>query len=484
MRFASKILRAVAVETLSRCLTGRPEDLRRLLLLEKTPFPSPVLRAFLRQLRRDLDGAVSGVFANILLHIGRNSNLAARRRLVENLIFNWGVRGAELRTKARSGGRWVPFIVVVSPTMRCNLKCTGCYAGLYARDGELNEQELDRLFSECRSIGNYFVVISGGEPYLLKDSLLRLFRKYDDMFFLTYTNGTKFDEPLVRELAAFGNVAPALSVEGFEAETDARRGPGVYARILESMRLLKKHGVMFGISVTYTSGNINVVTKDEFVDFYMKEGALFAWYFMFMPVGRDPVLELVPSPEQRVYCGKRVGELRKKYPLFLADFWNDGPAVAGCMAAARRYLHVLNSGRIEACVFAHFGVDNIRDTSLVDAANSPFFRAIRERFPYNKTGNLKRPCIILDNPHVLREVVDEFVPPQGHEHCEDLIRDPRIMQWVDNYAARLEELTEPAWLEMIENPASRWYRENKEYKNLFTFGKMGWHEEKKQALRQ
>ena len=472
MSLAKSVLQSIAVESISRCLTGNPTDLRHLFLLEKIPYPSPVLRAFLRRLRLELDEGGGGL-ANILLHLGRHSNLAARRKLVENLIFNWGVKGAELRTKARSGGQWVPFIVAISPTMRCNLKCTGCYSGLYSKDGELNEEDLDRIFAECRSIGNYFIVITGGEPYLLREPLLRLFRKYNDMFFLTYTNGTKFDEELAKELGELGNVAPAISVEGFAEETDARRGPGVYARILETMSLLHRHGVMFGISVTYTSRNVDLVTSDGFIEFFQSRGAVFAWYFMFMPVGKDPVLELVPSPEQRVHCGQRVGILRRKYPLFMADFWNDGPAVGGCMAGARRYLHILNSGRVEACVFAHFGVDNIRNTSLLDAANSPFFRAIRDRFPYNQTANLKRPCMIIDNPKVLRDLVDEFVVPQGHAHCEDFLRDPQIMEWVDRYAARFEELTEPAWQEIIENPNSRWFQGKDEYRNLFTFGKMG-----------
>ncbi len=150
----------------------------------------------------------------------------ARRRLIRNLFFHWGVRGASLRIRIRSSGKWVPFVVTMSPTMRCNLNCRGCYSGLYSKQGELSEAELDRLFTECKSMGDYFVVLTGGEPYLLKDSLLRLFRKHNDMYFLTFTNGTMLDEPLVDELARLGNVAPALSLEGFEAETDRRRGRG------------------------------------------------------------------------------------------------------------------------------------------------------------------------------------------------------------------------------------------------------------------
>jgi hypothetical protein len=211
------------------------------------------------------------------------------------------------------------------------------------------------------------------------------------------------------------------------------------------------------------------VTTDRFVEFYASRGALFGWYFMFMPVGTDPILELVPTPEQRVLCGQRVAELRRRHPIFLADFWNDGPAAGGCLAAGRRYLHILNSGRVEPCVYAHFGVDNIREKSILDAANSPFFRAIRREFPYNESGNLKRPCMIIDNPRVLRNLVQEYVVPQGHRHAEDLVRDPDLVRWMDDYAARFEELTEPAWREIIDNPESRWHRNKDEYKGLFRF---------------
>ncbi|MBN2551310.1 MAG: radical SAM protein, partial [Spirochaetales bacterium] len=311
-------------------------------------------------------------------------------------------------------------------------------------------------------------VVSGGEPYIMKEVWLRLFRKYRDMYFLTYTNGTLLDPATIKALARLGNVAPAISVEGFQEHTDRRRGRGVYARLMKSMDLLKAAGVIFGISVTYTSENIDLITTDEFVRYYIDKGAIFAWYFMFMPVGKDPILELVPTPEQRVYCGDRVAELRKAHPLFMADFWNDGPAVGGCLAGGRQYLHILNSGRIEPCVFAHFGAHNIRDVSILQAVNSPFFEAIRREFPYNEIANLKRPCMIMDNPQVLRKVVDEHLIPEGHEHSEDIIRDPKVVEWIDRYAEDFKSLTDPLWLELIRDPEYRWYEHGEEYQGLFS----------------
>jgi MoaA/NifB/PqqE/SkfB family radical SAM enzyme len=467
MSLKGHFVRKLATRKVARCLTGKPEDLKHLLELAGVRIHNPGLSAFLKRLSQDMSEG-SGL-ANILLRIGNNANAVHKRRLVENLGFNWVVRGGRIRTGLRVEHGWVPFIIVVSPTMRCNLKCTGCYSALYSKDGELSPGDLEHVLRECKSIGCYFVVISGGEPFLLKDSLLRLFKRHRDVFFLVYTNGTLIDEDLAKAMARLGNVSPAISVEGYREQTDRRRGKGVYDKAARAMELLRRNGVLFGISVTYTRENVSLVTEDAFVEHYSAMGAMFGWYFMFMPVGKDPILDLVPTPEQRVACGRRVAELRKRHPMFLADFWNDGPAAAGCLAAGRRYLHILNSGRVEPCVYAHFGVDNIREKSLLEAANSPFFRALRREFPYNDIANLKRPCILIDNPEVLRKVVEEQLVPEGHDHAEDIIRDPQVRAWIDDYARRFRELTDPEWLKIIADPQSRWYRGNDEYKNLFRF---------------
>ena len=74
-------------------------------------------------------------------------------------------------------------------------------------------------------MGIYFITISGGEPFIRQD-LLDIFAAHNDMFFQVFTNGTLIDERMARTLSDLGNVLPAVSVDGWEKETDARRGPG------------------------------------------------------------------------------------------------------------------------------------------------------------------------------------------------------------------------------------------------------------------
>ena len=467
MSIKNALAKRFIVNKISNSLTGNVKDLKRLVKLPEKFTVEPSVQNFIESLGSATDE--DRAFARLFLRIGKALSPSYRKKIVRNLIYNAYIYGAKKRHDMSTNDNWVPGLFVMSPTMRCNLHCTGCYAGLYEKDGDLPESEVDRILGEARDLGIYFVVISGGEPYIRKDMLFRMFKKYSDMFFLTYTNGTFLDADAAKKLAKLGNVAAAISVEGYEEETDERRGKGVYRKILKAMEYLKREGVLFGISVTYTKYNIDVITDDKFIEYFMDKGAIFGWYFMFMPVGKDPILDLVPTPEQRVYTGKRVTALREKYPMFLADFWNDGPAAGGCLAGGRQYMHILNSGNVEPCVFAHFSVDNIKGKTLMEVANSPFFKAIRHRFPYNDEGNLKRPCMIIDNPEVLRSIVDEYHVSPGHTHSESIVHDPKVVKWVNNYAEEFKRLVDPEWEKEINNPNDRWYKEGIEYKELFRF---------------
>ncbi|GAH67635.1 unnamed protein product, partial [marine sediment metagenome] len=171
---------------------------------------------------------------------------------------------------------------------------------------------------------------------------------------------------------------------GFEKETDRRRGKGAWARIMKSMDVLNDNGVLFGFSVTATRDNNELVVSDEFVDLLIEKGAFVGWYFNYIPIGKEPDMELMPTPEQRDYRRKRILEIRKSKKLIAADFWNDGPLVNGCMAGGKNYLHINANGDVEPCVFVHFAADNIKGKSLTDILTSDFFMAFRKRQPYTE----------------------------------------------------------------------------------------------------
>jgi len=336
-----------------------------------------------------------------------------------------------------------PLLLVISPTMRCNLNCVGCYAGMYSKKDDLPEEVMDRLITEAKQMGIYFMVISGGEPFFYKP-LMDIFRKHDDVTFQVYTNGTLIDKEMAGRIVDLGNVIPCISVEGFKEETDLRRGEGVYAKVIQAMDNLKEAKGLYGFSATVTRHNSDLLTSDDFVDFYTEEkGCFIGWYFQYMPIGTRPSLELMTTPEQRIQRLERINRMRKEKQVLISDFWCDGPLVGGCMAGGHNYLHINQNGDVEPCVFAHFAVDNIKEKSLAEALNSDFFRAIRERRPYHP--NLLRPCMIIDHPYVLRECVAQCGAHATHPEAEGILTE--LAPDLDCYGEEYGRLADEVWME-------------------------------------
>ena len=147
---------------------------------------------------------------------------------------------------------------------------------------------------------------------------------------------------------------------------------------MKAMELLRKYGIIFGASICYTRKNIEAVTDDKFLHMLEDKGVRYAFYFHFMPVGKNSSPELMPTVEQRKYIIKKIRELRSDdsdLMLYPMDFQNDGEFVGGCIAGGRNYFHINSAGDAEPCVFIHYSNKNIHDSSLLEILQSPLFMA-------------------------------------------------------------------------------------------------------------
>lgn len=359
-----------------------------------------------------------------------------------------------------------PGFITISPTNVCNLKCKGCYAGDIYTKHTLDFDIFDRIISDMKKeFASHFFVISGGEPFMYKNNgktLMDILAKHNDSYFLCYTNGTLITKEKAKKLAQLGNFTPAISVEGFEKETDERRGKGTFKKIMEAMDNLKEAGVLFGISATPCSHNADLLLSDEFLNFFFKEkSAFYGWYFQYMPIGRNPSLKLMVTPEQRVKMHKTIWEKVKKDRLFIGDFWNSGTASDGCMAAGRGggYFYIMWDGTITPCVFIPFkdkNYNNIYDIykrgeTLTDVIKSPLFTSIRKWHssywwdqPKERCGNLLAPCIIRDNSDVFSKIVKAVEASHIDEGARTYLS--FIEQGkMPKYNTKYRKLSEPIW---------------------------------------
>ena len=359
----------------------------------------------------------------LIMKILDETNPQVLNKLLKTLIIDCNLMAWPEQEKNRKEMKCpIPWAILMDPTSACNLHCTGCWAAEYGHKQNLTYEEMDSIINQGVELGTHIYIYTGGEPLVRKKDLIRICEEHQDCAFLSFTNGTLIDDEFCQEMVRVGNFVPAISVEGFEAATDSRRGDGVFNKVADAMKLLKSYGLPFGVSCCYTSQNAESIASEEFFDWMIDQGVLFAWIFTYMPVGADTTTELMVRPEQREHLYHFVRDMRNKKPIFTLDFQNDGEYVGGCIAGGRRYLHINAAGDVEPCVFIHYANSNIREDSLIDALRSPLFMEYYNNQPFND--NLLRPCPLLENQDALAEMVDRSgahsTDLQEQENAHDL----------------------------------------------------------------
>ncbi len=383
--------------------------------------------------------------------------------LVEQAFFQDECRKSVINSFEERYDLKPPAFITLSPTKKCNLHCMGCYASSTAGSAEsLDWSTVDKVMTELHDeMGMRFFVISGGEPAMYHSegkTILDLPKKWKDSFFLIYTNGTLITDSIAEEMAELGNITPAISVEGFEKETDDRRGKGIYKQILKAMKNLRNAGVPFGTSVTATKNNVNVLLTDEFYKFYFEElGATYMWMFQYMPVGRKFTTELMVTPEQRFDLFKKQKQVLSEKEWFVADFWNSSILSDGCISCGTSggYFYIDWNGNIMPCVFVPYYKHNVKQLfsegkKIADALFSDFFVKGREwqsdYFNQNgKLGNLLRPCFIRDHHKAFLDIaIEANVLPQD-EAAKEAIEDEDYHKELIQFDEELKVIEDPYW---------------------------------------
>ena len=374
-----------------------------------------------------------------------NINKNCQEKFLENFILKGLIENNKIRRKLFNEISTSPYSILISPTMRCNLNCIGCYAKNYKKEDDLPFEIFDRIIKEGKELGVLIFTILGGEPFIRKD-IFEIFQKHSDAYFQVYSNGTLIDEKIAEKLVKVGNVTVQFSIEGFKERTDERRGEGMFDKIMKAMNILREGGVPFGYSVCVTRKNVEEVMSDRFVELMAQKGCLIGWHFLYMPVCGDKNIELMPTPKQRNLMRERRDYIKENFPIFIIDFWNDAPYVGGCISG-KYYCHINHLGDVEPCIFTHFAQVNIKNTTLKEALNCQLFKEIRKRQPFNR--NLYLPCPLIDNPWASRIFLKTPGVYPTHPGAETLIED--LKDKIDKYSQGVHWVYKRIWEEESKN---------------------------------
>lgn len=393
------------------------------------------------------------------------------KTMLLNLGYEAFFRGTKMiRTNREKYNCNIPWLILFDPTMACNLHCVGCWSGTYGHKSSMSFEDMDKIVTEGKELGAYLYMMTGGEPTVKMKEIFKLAEKHNDCFFALYSNSTLINDEMAEKVRQLGNITFMLSIEGTEETNDARRGEGHYAAAMRAMDILRNHGIVFGTSICYTRANVEAVTSDAFFHLLEEKGARFGFYFHLMPVGNNAAPELMPTVEQRKYMIRRIREVRgpeSNIEFFPMDFQNDGEYVGGCIAGGRNYFHINSNGDAEPCVFIHFSNANIHDSTILEMLQSPLFMAYHEGQPFNR--NHLRPCPMLENPQLLRDMVKATGAHQTNlESPEDV---DHLCAKCDDYAKAWAPAAEQEWAnERHRKPSYENYtKEKREHPELAAF---------------
>lgn len=295
----------------------------------------------------------------------KNTNKTCMKKIIYNFIGNHIWFGSSKREKlGEKVGRKIPFTLLVTPSMRCNLRCVGCDTASYSKKDDLQYEEMDKIVKECKELGVYYIVILGGESFF-NDYLMEIYNKYPDVMFMPLTNGTLFNDKVAERLANMGNVFPIISLDGDEIYIDKIRGRGVFQSIIYSMQILKKNGIPFGVYTNTKSDNVKNVISDDFLDLLIKKGAR---AIMYSPINlKGDTIEKynksVLSPGERFNLGNRSKEIRNTKEILTIDLFNDVDNF-NKLKEEDYFYHINSRGMLSNCRASKKLFGNIKEKSI------------------------------------------------------------------------------------------------------------------------
>ncbi|MGI6220666.1 MAG: radical SAM protein [Coriobacteriales bacterium] len=295
------------------------------------------------------------------------------------------MHAVRLRSSHEKSGLHVPPFLIASIASECNLDCVGCYAHAFGTIGdaagrrELSAAAWEKVFLEAERLGVSFILLAGGEPTMRRD-VIEMAASHPDIIFPIFTNGTLLDDSYRKLFDDHRNLIPLFSIEGTDGQTDARRGAGVAAQVRSSMEHFSERGILWGISLTATTENVDVVTDDAFVRELYGRGCGTIIYNEFVPVQKGTA-HLALDLERHNALMARMDELARDPAyenMVTIAFPGNEELMGGCLAAGRGFFHIAQDGAIEPCPFSPFSVANIIEVGLEGALRSPFFERVRE----------------------------------------------------------------------------------------------------------
>ena len=224
---------------------------------------------------------------------------------------------------------------------------------------------MEDIFRQAKDIGITFIVLAGGEPLISEDVITKA-TNFPEILFPLFTNGTMLNDNYLKIFNENRNLVPIISIECDEEITDMRRGKGVYSKVIDSMEFMRKNGIIFGVSLTFTKRNISSLISNEFIERSQDLGCKVVFFIEYVPLNAK-TKDIPPAEKERNLLSNEIKNLRKDYSdMLFMSFYGDEKTSGGCLAAGRGFFHINSHVDAEACSASPYSDTNVKKSSVLD----------------------------------------------------------------------------------------------------------------------
>ncbi len=288
-------------------------------------------------------------------------------------------------------------------TPKCNMHCSHCYADPFAHVDTVGIEVVERMLDEAYGLGVQHYVLQGGEPILAPDRLEAIINKTrpDECYITVVSNGWAMTEEKIRHLKELKVDKIAFSLDsGIPEEHDTNRCKGSYDKVMHSIDLVIKSGLLTSISTMVTHESLYGEGFRKAHEFALRKKIRLDIQIA-MPVGKlEGQKDLLMTKEDSAHIYKMWQEspaLDTGQTLINRDVFNFG-GECHC-PAGKEFLGITANGHIFPCNFCQTSLGNIRDTTLEDA---------RKALLTNHWFATPQPlCLVGEN----KEFIQEYIEP-------------------------------------------------------------------------
>lgn len=185
----------------------------------------------------------------------------------------------------------------------CNLKCKHCYQEKH-KPVQLQYDELLNILNQYRNLLKKtnmkgHINLTGGEPLCCPFfyKILDEFKKDKNLYsFSILTNGTLINDDIAKKISEYGPEYVQVSLEGGKKINDYVRGDGVYKKVAQAIKYLKKYNIY--VSISFTATKLNYKEFPKVVKYAEKYKVDNVWSDRFIPLGTDYDNEFVMGFEE------------------------------------------------------------------------------------------------------------------------------------------------------------------------------------------